>query len=66
MGTATGLVDARCHPYSRRLVVEPCERDVRPLICERDRYGRADSLLRTGDQRNPACQFHANFSSLRS
>ena len=58
MDAATGLADAICHRFSRRLVVEPGDRDVRPFLGQRDRNGGANSLLRAGDQRDPACQFH--------
>jgi hypothetical protein len=58
VGAATGLVDTRCYPCCRPLVVEPSKRDVRSFVGQRDRDGRADSLLGTGNQRHPACQFH--------
>src|SRR6202030_4681226 len=46
------------------LIVEPGERDVRPCFAQRGRDGRADSLLRAGDQRDLACQFHATSPNL--
>ena len=58
MDTATDLADARCDPFGRRLVIEPGDRDVGPLLGQRDCNGGANSLLRAGHQRDPACQFH--------
>ena len=45
MDTATGLADAICNGFSRRLVIEPGDRDVRALLGQCDRNGGANSLL---------------------
>jgi hypothetical protein len=56
--TATGMANATCHCFSRQLVVEPGDRDIRTVLSQGDRNSGAYSLLRAGDQRNLPCQFH--------
>jgi len=56
--TATRLADATCHRFSRGLVVEPGDRDIRTVLSQGDRNSGAYSLLRASDQRNLPRQFH--------
>src|SRR5262249_29570988 len=56
--TPTHFADAACDCFSRRLVIKPGDRDIRTILGQRDCNGGANSLLRSGDQRNPACQLH--------
>jgi hypothetical protein len=49
MNAATDLADARCHAFGCRLVVEPGDRDVGPILGQRDCNGGANSLLCAGD-----------------
>jgi hypothetical protein len=65
MDAATCLLDAACHCLGGRLVVEPGECNVGTCLGERECDGSADALLRTGDQRDLACQFHASTPSMK-